>query len=334
MVVAGVSAVRRRLGAGGSRGHGGQGHSGQGHSGVADPGLADSGLPDSGRADSGLPDSGGADFGRADSGRAEGGPGDGGRPDRRRADGGPGGWWGPGGSCDTGRPRRFDGAARARWRTRLDDLGVPSGPWWQGVKWAMAVAVAGVLFGINIGRIATGDAGQVGAGCAGLVAWRCWPGGPGSPWPCWSAKWPWPRWGPFCTPTRRPTGPSFRCRSPCTPSPCADLAARRCRAMVVTWLCIGGWGVVFGRPAATLFSALFIFLSITSVALYVRSYRALVASLRERADQAERERRWSTNQAVGRGTGAHRPGAPRRGGPSRQPAGGAGWGGAGQPATG
>jgi signal transduction histidine kinase len=69
-------------------------------------------------------------------------------------------------------------------------------------------------------------------------------------------------------------------------------------ATVVTWLCVGGWGVVFGRPASTLVSALFIFLSVTSVALYVRSHRALVASLRERAEQAERERRWSTNQAV------------------------------------
>ena len=206
-----------------------------------------------------------------------------------------------------GMGQRDAGAALAppTWRARivgqlarLDDVGIPSGRGWYVGKCVLGVVVTLTLVAINVRRIVHGGPGQVGAGAVGLMAI-------GLLW--WRARFPLSvlvaevalalagtalhpardaDWSIvvvaialYAVAVRRPAGTSLP-------------------ALVGTWAVGGGGAVLLGRPAGGLFSLLFVCATVTAVALYVRSYRALIASLRDRADQAERERRLSTSQAV------------------------------------
>jgi signal transduction histidine kinase len=56
---------------------------------------------------------------------------------------------------------------------------------------------------------------------------------------------------------------------------------------------------LFDRGASDVLGDLILVVAVTGIFLFVRSYRALIDSYRDRAEQAEREQGWQTNRAVG-----------------------------------
>jgi signal transduction histidine kinase len=56
---------------------------------------------------------------------------------------------------------------------------------------------------------------------------------------------------------------------------------------------------LYGHEGGGVIGDLVLIVAVTAIFLYVRSYRALIDSYRDRAEQAEREQGWQTNRAVG-----------------------------------
>lgn len=65
-----------------------------------------------------------------------------------------------------------------------------------------------------------------------------------------------------------------------------------------SWLVLGGTELFDHRGIGHLASDLVLIAAVTATFFYVRSYRELIESYRERAEQAEREQGWQTNRAV------------------------------------
>jgi signal transduction histidine kinase len=79
------------------------------------------------------------------------------------------------------------------------------------------------------------------------------------------------------------------------------LAHRTMQAVVAalaTGLAVGVSDLLRTGQASAVGSHLVLVTAVTAVGFYVRSHRALLESYRERAEQAEREQRWHTNEAV------------------------------------
>lgn len=70
-------------------------------------------------------------------------------------------------------------------------------------------------------------------------------------------------------------------------------------ASVCSWALLVVTQMIGHRGSGVIVGHLVLIVAVTATYLYVRSYRALIDSYRDRADQAEREQRWQTNRAVG-----------------------------------
>jgi signal transduction histidine kinase len=70
-------------------------------------------------------------------------------------------------------------------------------------------------------------------------------------------------------------------------------------AAAVSWLLLSVTELLGHRGSGVVVGDLVLIVAVTAIFLYVRSYRALIESYRERAEQAEREQGWQTNRAVG-----------------------------------
>jgi signal transduction histidine kinase len=70
-------------------------------------------------------------------------------------------------------------------------------------------------------------------------------------------------------------------------------------ASACSWLLLVVTQLIGHRGSGVIGGHLVLIAAVTATYLYVRSYRALIDSYRERAEQAEREQGWQTNRAVG-----------------------------------